>query len=251
MSDLAGISGYVGCKPPYCAGHEPVGRIVKLGPSSPSSFKVGDRVGFMPAARVCQSCRSCLSNNQRFCKSRISVGFTGSYGGFSEYTLADPVSTVKIPEALSDEEAAPLLCAGVTAYASVRKASQYQPPGTLINIVGCGGVGHLAIQYARKMGYDVHAFDVAEDKLQLALKCGADAAFDSTKPDAAETAEKAVCTIVISGAVAAYEFAFKVTHIHGKIIAVGVPTNPVPVNVFDMVIRDISLIGNTTTFNLN
>jgi propanol-preferring alcohol dehydrogenase len=153
------------------------------------------------------------------------------------------MSAVKIPDALTDEEAAPLLCAGVTAYGAVKKVAQYQAPGTLVNVVGCGGVGHLVIQYADKMGFDVQAFDVAEDKLELARKCGTKFALDSSKPEAAEAAEKAVCTIVVSGVSAAYDFAFKVTSHHGKVIAIGVPHSPTPVNILDLVLRDISLIG--------
>jgi propanol-preferring alcohol dehydrogenase len=242
-SDLAGIAGYTGSNPPYVPGHEPVGRIVKLGPATPSSFKIGDRVGFMPGSRVCSSCRSCLLGNHRFCKSRTNFGFSALFGGFSEYSLVDPMSAVKIPDALTDEEAAPLLCAGVTAYGAVKKVAQYQAPGTLVNVVGCGGVGHLVIQYADKMGFDVQAFDVAEDKLELARKCGTKFALDSSKPDAAEAAEKAVCTIVVSGVSAAYDFAFKVTSHHGKVIAIGVPHSPTPVNILDLVLRDISLIA--------
>jgi propanol-preferring alcohol dehydrogenase len=93
------------------------------------------------------------------------------------------------------------------------------------------------------MGFDVQAFDVAQDKLELAKRCGAKSTFDSSKPDAAQDAEKAVCTIVVSGVSAAYDFAFKVTSHHGKLIAIGVPHTPTPVNILDMVLRDISLIA--------
>ena len=241
-SDLAGIAGHLMLPLPYVPGHEPVGRIVQLGPATTSSFKLGDRVGYMPASRVCGSCRSCLTGNHRFCKTRQNWGFSGKFGGFSQYTLADPISTVKIPESLSDEEAAPLLCAGVTAYGAVKKATQYRTPGTWINIVGSGGLGHLVIQYAAKLGYDVQAFDVAEDELELAKACGAKRVFNSSR-HSPDDVQKTICTIVVSGVIAAYEWAFKVTEDHGKVIAIGAPNDPVPINILDMIIRDVSLIS--------
>ncbi|KAK4938710.1 hypothetical protein LTR10_020893 [Elasticomyces elasticus] len=157
MSDIAGWMGHLGAPLPYCAGHEPVGIVVALGKDASSEFKIGDRVGFMPASRTCQNCAECTSGNHRYCDKRTNVGFDGPYGGFSEYALADPVSTVKIPEAIADDLAAPLLCAGVTAYGAVRKVTAHQPVGTAVNIIGCGGVGHIAIQYAVAMGYTVNA----------------------------------------------------------------------------------------------
>ena len=159
MSDLAGMSGGLGpgYPVPYCAGHEPVGVVAAVPENISTGFAVGDRVGYMPASSTCQACRSCLSGNHRFCAKKVSIGFTRSYGGFSEYSLADPLSTVKIPEQLGDDEAAPLLCAGVTAYGAVKKVAAFQTGGTLISVVGCGGVGHLVVQYAKKMGFDVQA----------------------------------------------------------------------------------------------
>ena len=159
QSDLAGISGGLGpaYPVPYCAGHEPVGVVVAVPESMSTGFAVGDRVGFMAASSTCQDCRSCLSGNHRFCARKTSIGFQRSYGGFSEFSLADPLSTVKVPPEITDEEAAPLLCAGVTAYAAVKKIAAFQTGGTLISVVGCGGVGHLVVQYAKKMGFDVQA----------------------------------------------------------------------------------------------
>lgn len=159
MSDIAGWLGYLGpaAPIPYCAGHEPVGVVVGLSDNPVPNFKIGDRVGFMPASKTCQDCRACVSGNQRYCPSRINVGFNGPFGGFSEYALADPVSTVKIPNEIPDDQAAPFLCAGVTAYSAVKKVASRIPGGSLVNIVGSGGVGHLAIQYAVAMGYTVQA----------------------------------------------------------------------------------------------
>jgi len=242
MSDIAGWAGHIpGQSLPYCGGHEPVGVVHKLGPGV-VGFKVGDRVGFMPASNTCQACEDCTSGNHRFCNQKISVGFNGPYGGFSEYSIADPLSTVKIPDGLTDYQAAPLLCAGVTAYGAIKKVSQLQPGGSLLNIIGSGGVGHLAIMYAKAMGYKVTAFDIADDKIQLALNSGADKALNSLTVKDEEIVQSA-STIVISGAPQAYELAFKTTAKRGKVIAVGVPHGPVPVNIMSMVMNDKSLIA--------
>lgn len=233
--------GHVGAVTPYCGGHEPVGVVVAVG-SSVRGFENGDRVGFMPASSTCLKCSECASGNHRFCKEKTSVGFMGPYGGFSEFCLADPLSTVKIPDGLPDEVAAPLLCAGVTAYGALKKASQFLPGGNAINVIGCGGVGHMVIMYARAMGYQVHGFDVTEDKLQLARDSGADKAYNTTLADDAEITQLSA-TIVASGAAPAYNLAFKVTQAHGRIIAIGVPKGPISVDVLDMIKRDISLVA--------
>ncbi|PGG95906.1 hypothetical protein AJ79_09816 [Helicocarpus griseus UAMH5409] len=240
-SDIAGWMGVVGAVAPYCPGHEPVGIIEAIG-SSVKGFAKGDRVGFMPASSICFDCNDCIAGNHRFCEKKTSVGFKGPYGGFSEFCLADPLSTVKIPDALTNESAAPLLCAGVTAYAALKKVSQFVTGGKTINVIGCGGVGHLVIMYAKEMGYGVHAFDVAEDKLQLARDSGADKAYN-TATLADGGVKQANATVVSSGATSAYDLAFKLTQNHGRIIAIGVPRGDISVNILEMVRHDLSLIA--------
>lgn len=140
MSDIAGWGGHVGAKLPFVSGHEPVGIIEEVG-QSVRGFAKGDRVGFMPASETCNTCADCVRGNHRFCANRKNVGFNGLCGGFSTYCLADPLSTAKIPEGIDDASAAPLLCAGVTAYGALKKVAAAQSGGTTINIVGSGGVG--------------------------------------------------------------------------------------------------------------
>ena len=152
MSDIAGWAGHVGAVLPFVSGHEPVGIIEEVG-SSVKGFEKGERVGFMPASQVCGKCVDCVGGNHRFCESRVNVGFNGPYGGFSTYCLADPLSTAKIPAALSNEAAAPLLCAGVTAYGALKKVAQFQSGGTIVNVVGCGGVGKLEPPRTRRMSF--------------------------------------------------------------------------------------------------
>lgn len=240
-SDLAGWMGIVGAVTPYCSGHEPVGVVEAIG-SSIRGFGKGDRVGFMPSFSTCLDCSECISGNHRFCEKKTSVGFKGPYGGFSQFCLADPLSTVKIPDALPDETAAPLLCAGVTAYGALKKVSRFLTGGRAVNVIGCGGVGHMVIMYAKAMGYQVHAFDVAEDRLQLARESGADKAYNSTALEDSKITQLSA-TIVAAGANPAYDLAFRVTQKHGRIIAIGVPRGEISVNILDMIRRDLSLIA--------
>jgi len=239
MSDMAAYMGHLGERTPCCLGHEPVGIVTEAGPGV-VGFAKGDRVGFMPFKGMCQDCEECLSGQSRFCKNKP-AGMSELYGGFSEYAIAAPLSTVKIPKELSDEHAAPLLCAGVTAYNALRTVAKQQSGGTLLNIIGVGGVGHLAVAYAKAFGYKVTAFDIAEDKLDLAKKYGADKAVNSLNLKD-EDIVQAQTSIVISGAAPAYALGVKATKTHGRVIAVGVPHGPLSFNVLDMILREVSLV---------
>ncbi|KAF2814002.1 alcohol dehydrogenase [Mytilinidion resinicola] len=239
MSDMAAYAGHLGERAPVCLGHEPVGIVVEAG-AGVVGFAKGDRVGFMPFKGMCEDCEECLSGQSRFCEKKVG-GMTELHGGFSEYAIAAPLSTVKIPEGLTDEEAAPLLCAGVTAYNALKVVAKEQPGGTPLNIIGVGGVGHLAVAYAKAFGYRVTAFDIAEDKLELAKKYGATKGVNTlTLKD--EDIVKTQTTIVISGAAPAYALAVKTTKNHGRIIAVGVPHAPLTFNVLDLILREVSIV---------
>ncbi|KAF5856719.1 hypothetical protein ETB97_007002 [Aspergillus alliaceus] len=245
-SDLAAWLGHVGARTPYCPGHEPVGIIESVG-SATRGFQPGDRVGFMPHSQTCMECPECVSGQHRYCEKKTCVGFHVPWGGFSQYCLADPISTVKLPDGLKDEWAAPLLCAGVTAYGAIKKAAVVVPGGMTLNVIGCGGVGHLVIQYAKAMGYRVRGFDISPDKLSLATHSGA---FETHRSDQLSPKDKAQtkalqarATIVASGSPAAYELAFPLTATHGRVIAVGVSKDTVPVNLLEMVTRDLSLVA--------
>lgn len=160
MSDVAFQVGAFPAPTPFCAGHEAVGVVEKLG-TGVRGFNVGDRVAFQTVSNCCMNCPECNSGNSRYCAKRTVLGLLPDYGCFSDYCLTKVPNTVVIPSQVSDELAAPLTCAGVTAYSAVKKLAAHQPGGTVVNIIGAGGVGHLAIQYAKVMGYTVHACESA------------------------------------------------------------------------------------------
>jgi len=238
-TDLMAYKGYMSFMTslPYCGGHEPVGTVAKIG-SAVRGFNIGDRVGFLMFTDMCGICEDCFSGQHRYCSQKKVNGFMDSFGGFSEYSLAHPASTVKLPDGLDFEIAAPLFCAGITAYSALLKARS--KAGQLINIVGCGGVGHVAILFAKAMGFRVNAYDVAQDKLDLASKCGADKAFNILNTET--TFEKAPTTIIISGANQAYDGAADLTSNHGVILGIGLPPKPVQIPVPTWGGRDLTFI---------
>jgi len=243
-SDLMAQKGYMSFMTtvPYCGGHEPVGIVAKLG-SNVKGFSIGDRVGYMMYSDMCGNCPECFTGQHRYCQAKKILGFADPYGGFSEYALADPNATVKLPDSLEFDVAAPLFCAGITAYSAILRAGVQA--GQLLNIVGCGGVGHVAILYAKAMGYRVHGYDIAEEKLKLAKECGADQAINSIKADPS-TFEQALGTIVFTGANPAYDGAFNLTANHGRLVAVGLPATPLQINVALWGSRDIKLFPINT-----
>jgi len=238
-TDLMAYKGYMSfmTKLPYCGGHEPVGTVAKLG-TAVSGFSIGDRVGFLMFTDMCGTCEECFSGQHRYCTQKKVNGFMDSFGGFSEYSLAHPASTVKLPDGLDFEVAAPLFCAGITAYSALLKGRSR--PGQLINIVGCGGVGHVAILFAKAMGYRVNAYDIAQDKLDIAKKCGADEALDVS--DTATSFEKAATTIIISGANQAYNSAANLTSTHGVVLGIGLPPKPLEISIPAWGSRDLTFI---------
>jgi len=161
---------------PITLGHEGVGRVVERGPGC-RLIEEGTRVGLPWMHDTCGHCRDCLSGHETFCSEHRGHGFNVD-GGFAEYAIVKENYTVAIPERLSSVAAAPLLCAGVTAYGAILKAEL--GPGKTCAIFGCGGLGQYAIQLAKASGAKVIAIDTNQDKLLLATSLGADYAFLSS-----------------------------------------------------------------------
>jgi len=171
---------------PLVPGHEMVGRVVKVG-EGVKRFKVGDRVGRGWHGSHCFQCDNCVSGDVQMCSTEGITGFTTD-GGFAEYTACTWESLARVPESIKAEEAAPLLCAGVTVYNSLRHSSA--KPGDVVAVQGIGGLGHLGVQFARKMGYIVVAISTGSDKKELATKLGAHYYIDSSKQNPVEELKK-------------------------------------------------------------
>ena len=155
---------------PNTIGHEPVGEIVELG-KNVTTRKTGDRVGVPWVQHTCGRCEWCQRGKSLFCLEQIGTGVNIA-GGHAEYMVAYADATQLLPEGLQYEQAAPIFCAGYTVYSGLRIAEP--KPHERIAIVGVGGLGHLAIQYAKVCGFETIAITHSKDKEELAYKLGAD-----------------------------------------------------------------------------
>lgn len=173
-SQLHGIEGdwkELGIPPtlPTVPGHEVVGIVVEIG-KNVTKFKVGDRVGITPLLEACKNCQYCMEGKEYLCESSVITGESFK-GGYTEYITVLEDFATKVPENMKPEYAAPLFCAGITAYKAV-KASEPQK-NKKIGIFGIGGVGHMAVQFARIEGCNVIAFSRNQNHLDVAKKLGA------------------------------------------------------------------------------
>lgn len=169
FSDVGVAGGHMGDVFPRVPGHEIVGDIVQVG-DGVTSFKNGDRVGGPWHGGHDQQCRQCQRSQYQMCDNKAINGVTQD-GGFAEYVLLRSEAVVRVPKDIDPAEAAPLLCAGVTVFNGIRKMHVEQ--GALVAVQGLGGLGHLAVQYANKMGYEVAVLSSGDDKADFAKELGA------------------------------------------------------------------------------
>ena len=175
-SQLHGIEGDwldIGIPPtlPTVPGHEVVGKIIEIG-KDVTKFKVGDRAGITPLLEACQKCQYCLEEGKEYlCESSIITGESFK-GGYTEYITVTENFATKVPESMKAEYAAPLFCAGITAYKAVKAAEPKQDKK--IGIFGIGGVGHMAVQFAKVENCNVIAFSRTQSHLDVAKRLGAD-----------------------------------------------------------------------------
>ncbi|KAI8823956.1 GroES-like protein [Fimicolochytrium jonesii] len=168
---IAKESYFPGIPYPIVPGHEVVGRIVALGSRvNTDFFKVGDRVGTGWEGGHCHECKACRKGAFACCE-KGSVNGIFRNGGYAEYVKVREESVVRIPKDIDSAEAAPLLCAGVTVFNALRNTPAH--PGDLVAVQGIGGLGHLAIQFAKQSGFRVAALSTSEDKKSLASQLGA------------------------------------------------------------------------------
>ncbi|KIM94042.1 hypothetical protein OIDMADRAFT_60879 [Oidiodendron maius Zn] len=234
-------------------GHEGIGRIVKLGPNADTQkWKIGDRVSQRWIYGTCLKCEMCLSGHDQLCVNGVISGKDVD-GCWTEYTLVNSDYLLAIPEDVNPAEAAPILCAGTTVYHALKTANI--SPGQWVAIVGAGGgLGHLAIQYAKAQELRVLAIDGGEEKRALCAKLGADAFIDFAKTqDLAIEANQitdggAHGVLVTSSNTRAYEQAFTYVRQLGIIICIGITPKKMqfPVGPEYFVGRGVRLTGVST-----
>jgi alcohol dehydrogenase, propanol-preferring len=213
-------------KKPLILGHEIVGRVVELG-SEVRSIQVGTRVGVPWVHWTCGQCEFCREGNENLCVRQRITGVTVD-GGYAEFVKAPASHVIRIPDALSSEQAAPLLCAGVTVHRALKQARIRA--GQRLAVFGVGGLGHLAIQIGRAAGADVTAIDIAEEKLALAKLLGATRALNAAKSDVVKELRGAGgvhVALVTSAAKSAYDMAFYSVRPTGTLLVVGLPAGDI------------------------
>ncbi|TXI49921.1 alcohol dehydrogenase catalytic domain-containing protein [Mycolicibacter arupensis] len=231
---------------PVVPGHEIVGVIDAVGANVDRRWRIGDRVGLGFLGGQCNQCDSCRRGDFVNCENQPQPGTTED-GGYAEIVYARPSGLVRIPEGFDALTAAPLLCAGITVFNALQ-ASQ-APPNTLVAVQGIGGLGHLGIQYAKKMGYRVAAIARGTEKASLAATLGADHYVDSSTedPGSALTALGGASAIVATAASGA-SMAGLVAGLRprGRLIVVGASPEPIPVQTADLIFGGRSIIGSLT-----
>jgi alcohol dehydrogenase, propanol-preferring len=181
-TDLHAASGDWPVKPvpPFIPGHEVAGVVAALGPGV-TDLKLGDAVGVAWLHDACLACEYCETGWETLCEHQHNTGYSVN-GGFAESVIASAAFAARLPASVDFAAIAPVLCAGVTTYKGLKETDSR--PGEWVAISGVGGLGHIAIQYAKAMGFKVIGLDLAEDKLALAKEAGADHAINVLSPHA-------------------------------------------------------------------
>lgn len=240
-SDAAAIGGHLpGQIYPVIPGHEIVGTIDAVG-AEVTGWRAGQRVGAGWFASHCGRCERCRRGDFVACRNRTIHGVTRD-GGYAEAVVADATALAAIPDDLSDIDAAPMLCAGVTTYNALRGCGAR--PGATVAVMGLGGLGHLAVQFAVKMGYRTVAIARGRQKAELARELGAHGFLDSTSGDlAAELQARGGAEAILATGTGVDGLTAAVNGLtsDGKLVMLGVPGDPLPVYAFQV------LYGRTVT----
>ncbi|KAF2014073.1 GroES-like protein [Aaosphaeria arxii CBS 175.79] len=251
-SDLMLFWGHTTEKPPtdkITIGHENTGYVVTMG-KNVQGFKVGDAVGCLGCSYACYECEGCQVHNIWCEKGTGRLHGFQCDGHFAEYSIADYRNAMVLPLGMELVTAAPLFCAGITAYHAIKGCDL--KPDQWIAIVGCGGLGHLAVQYAKALGLKVVGLDISESQLQAVEALGADMVINTlTEPDfetKVKTFTKGGCNAaaVFSASNVAYENAPKTLRINGLLMVAGIPKQPLAINALDILLGKYRVAGKSS-----
>lgn len=246
-ADAADIEGAdPSLQPPRVPGHEVVGRIVALGGNVPARWKLGQRVGVGRLGGHCHECPQCRQGQFQLCENQPFVGASCD-GGYAEMMLARASGLVSIPDELDSAEAAPILCAGIATFNALKRSGA--EAGDLVAILGIGGLGHLALQYARRMGFKVAAVGRGRDIADEALQLGAHRYIDSRSEDAAARLQsiggaKAIVTTI--GNMEAVAALMPGLAPRGRLVLLGTGKDPLPLTAGHLVVGERSVLGSIT-----
>ncbi|TFD43980.1 MULTISPECIES: alcohol dehydrogenase AdhP [Cryobacterium] len=245
-TDLHAAEGDWPVKPslPLIPGHEGVGTVVALG-AGVTSLTVGELVGNAWLWSACGSCQYCRTGWETLCEQQKNGGYSVD-GSFGQYMLVDSRFAVKIPAGSDLVEIAPVLCAGVTVYKGLKMTEAR--PGQWVVISGIGGLGHIAVQYAKAMGLRVVAVDVADDKLALARKHGAELTVNAMDENPVEVIQRvtggAHGVLVTAVHPKAFGQAIGMARRGGTIVFNGLPPGDFPAPIFEIVLKGLTVRGS-------
>lgn len=245
-TDLHACEGDWPAKPkmPLVPGHEAIGYVVALG-HSVKNVQEGDIVGVPWLYSACGCCDYCYTGWETLCESQKNGGYSVD-GGFAEYVVADARYVARFPSGINFAEMAPIICAGVTVYKGLKETGA--KPGEWVGISGIGGLGHLAIQYAKAMGLHVAAIDIAEDKLKLAKELGADVTVNAKENDPGLFLKKETGgmhgMLVTAPSTMAFNQALGALRRKGVLSLNGLPSGTFDLSIFDTVINGTTIKGS-------
>jgi len=241
-SDAITKEGYMPVQYPRVPGHEVVGRIDAVG-AGVTAWKVGQHVGVGWHGGHCGQCPSCRAGDFVTCQFQQVCGISYD-GGYAEFMMAPQEALARVPEGMRSEDVAPLLCAGVTTFNSLRNMGARG--GDVVAVQGIGGLGHLGIQYANKLGFHTVAISRGEDKRQLAQELGAHDYIDTDKQSAAEELQKLggarVIMVTASSASLAAGLVGGLGR-NGTLLLLGAGSEPVPVNSIALIMKRLRVMG--------
>ena len=245
-TDLHAVDGDWPIKPtlPFTPGHEGAGTVAVVGPGV-THLKEGDRVGIAWLHSACGHCEYCLSGWETLCLEQQNSGYSVN-GSFAQYALGQADYLGRIPKNLPFVDAAPILCAGVTTYKGLKQTGAR--PGEWVVISGVGGLGHVAIQYAKAMGLHVAAVDLGPEKMALASKLGAEITIDAKTQDPAKEIQKQIGgahgVLVTAVSLIAFKQAVGMLRRGGTCVLNGLPPGEFPVSIFDIVLNGNTIRGS-------
>jgi uncharacterized zinc-type alcohol dehydrogenase-like protein len=235
---------------PMVPGHEIAGIVSEVGPGV-TKFRAGDRVGVGCMVDSCRTCENCKAGNEQYCTRGGMVGTYNAigkdgrptYGGYSRAIVVDENYVVRIPDALSLDVAAPLLCAGITAYSPLRHFGA--GPGVKVAVLGMGGLGHLAVKIAHFLGAEVTVLSQSLRKKDDGLKLGADHYRATSDPQTFEDLE-GTFDLILSTVSAPLDFAayLSLLKTDGTLVNVGIPEEPISLNLISVIIGRRALAGS-------
>jgi uncharacterized zinc-type alcohol dehydrogenase-like protein len=240
-SDIHTVNGDWGPQPfPVVPGHEIVGVVSEVG-TAVTKHQVGDRVGVGCMVNSCGECANCRNGDEQYCLTGMVPTYAGTdrdgtttQGGYSTHVVVDADYVLSVPESLDPAAAAPLLCAGITTYAPLRRWGA--GPGKKVAIVGLGGLGHMAVKIAHALGADVTVLSQSLKKQEDGLRLGADAYYATSDADTFEQLagrfDLIVNTVSASIDVDAY---LGLLAVDGTLVNVGAPAEPLSLNVFSLI----------------